>query len=352
MHNKYKFNFCAGPAVLYPEVSQQLSEMIINYKDTGLSLLSISHRDSLFIEIYNHIIYKFRQLLTISDDYEILLMHGGATAQFSAVAINLFHTGKAIYIDSGYWSQRAMAEGQQFIDISMIKPGDSIKNNRFDYLHYTENETIDGYQFSEIPQTDKPLVCDMSSSFLSKSVDVNRYGIIYAGAQKNIGLPGLGVVIIKKSLLESAPVLNVPLVLNYRIQAQSKSLHNTPNVIAWAALDLTLDRLIKSGGLQKIERINEMKASRLYQAIDDSSLYENSIDQANRSKVNVVFRLNDMSLETQFFDFMKKAGIYGIEGHRSIGGARVSLYNAVSLAAVDYFIEKLQEFEHANYHHN
>ncbi|WP_235842347.1 3-phosphoserine/phosphohydroxythreonine transaminase [Cysteiniphilum halobium] len=350
----YQLNFCAGPASLPETIYQSLSQMVLNYQNTGLSLLSLSHRDQLFAKINNKIKQHLRSLITLPESYEILLMPAGASAQFAAVPMNLKKVGKALYINSGYWAKAAIKEARKFIDVDVIEGVDSAVDHvtqSYDYLHYTENETIDGMIWQKIPEVNLPLVCDMSSSFLSKPIDVTKYDVIYAGAQKNIGLPGVTVVLIKKILIESIQQKAIPAILSYQAMQQADSLYNTPDMFAWAAMELVLADLIKQGGLDIVAQKNARKAALLYETIDQSRLFSNNVPSHNRSSMNVVFQLPSAELTAEFLAFADRKGIYGIAGHRSIGGVRVSLYNAVVLKAVQQLISVMHEFESYNTPH-
>ena len=342
-----KLNFCAGPAKLPEKVYQKLSQMVLNYEDSGVSLLSLSHRDPLFLGVYQRIIKQMRKLLHLSDDFEILLMPGGATLQFSAVALNLKQKGKAGYFNSGYWAKKAIDEAARFIDVACFLPDERISEQdqaQFDYVHYTDNETIDGFCWRKMPCVEVPLLCDMSSSFLSKPLDMTRLSLIYAGAQKNIGLPGTGLVIMRKSLLKKDKPA-VPQLLDYDQMAHANSLYNTPNVIGWVTIELVLEHLIEQGGLSQVARLNAEKAALLYQYIDSSSLFYNKVAKPNRSDMNVVFQLVDEKLTDKFLAYAKAQDLYGLKGHRSLGGCRASLYNAVTLEEVKALIEVMKEFE-------
>ncbi|MBK2126012.1 3-phosphoserine/phosphohydroxythreonine transaminase [Fangia hongkongensis] len=342
-----KVNLCAGPSKLPESVYKALSEMIINYQDQGISLLSISHRDPVFIDIYHSIINHLRLLISLPKEYEILLMAGGATAQFAAVPMNLNNKGKALYLDSGYWAKKAIKEAENFIEIDKLSLDQTITDySSYDYVHYTENETIDGTQFKSVPGVDIPLVCDMSSSFLSKPIEIEKYDLIYAGAQKNIGLPSISVILIKKSLLAKTHRKSpIPQVLDYALTAKTESLNNTPNVIGWAGTELVLRDLWEKGGLQYIAKLNQQKSDLLYDYIDGSKLYCNTVPKDKRSQMNVVFQLNDPDLTDIFLAYSEKHNIYGLRGHRSVGGCRASLYNAVSLKDVECLISVMKDFE-------
>ena len=345
-------NFCAGPSKLPDVVYNKLPGMIRNYQATGLSLLSISHRDPIFLETYYGIKRCLQKLLNLSENYAILLMPGGATAQFSAIPLNLGKLQKAAYFNSGYWSSAAIKEARKFTQVSAYAVGDAIlEQGSFDYIHYTENETIEGFQWQEAPNVDAPLVGDFSSSFLSNPIDVDRHHVIYAGAQKNIGLPSVAVVIIHKTLL-SERKQNIPILLDYAAMDQANSLYNTPNVIAWVVMELVLKDILDQGGLIQVAQKNQKKAMMLYQAIDQSGLFYNNLDQKNRSNMNVVFQLHDKPLTEKFLRFARNRGIYGLNGHRSVGGCRASLYNAVSLEDVKQLIQVMNEFEDDYRYHN
>jgi phosphoserine aminotransferase len=345
-----KINFCAGPAVVPSSIIEKLQQMMINYKDTGVSLLSISHRDKAFDEVHDSIQSNMRNLLNVPDDYSILLMQGGATAQFSAIPMNLTSKyNNALYVYSGQWSEKAGAEASKFINVEPIQHDcnleEKIQPNKYDYIYYTDNETVDGYQINELAKScSTPLVCDMSSSFLSKPINISDYGLIYAGAQKNAGIPGVTIVIVKNSLIQDKD--NVPVVFDYATMKKTNSMHNTPSVISWVTLELTLKYLLeKHTDLNKIEIFNNKKAELLYSTIDDSKIYKNSITPKYRSNMNVVFQLTTEELTIKFLNEADKHNFYGIKGHRLVGGCRASLYNAVSLEDVTTLVKFMQEFE-------
>lgn len=347
----YQLNFCAGPASLPDHVYQSLSQMVLNYQGTGLSLLSLSHRDQLFADINNKIKQHLRALLALPETYEILLMPAGASAQFAAAPMNLKQTGRALYINSGYWAKAAIKEAKKFIEVDVVEGVDVTVDHiqePYDYVHYTENETIDGVMWQKTPYANLSLVCDMSSSFLSKPIDVAKYDVIYAGAQKNIGLPGVTVVLIKKTVIENIKQKAIPAVLSYQAMQQADSLYNTPDMFAWAAMELVLADLIKQGGLDVIAQKNAHKAALLYEVIDQSKLYSNNVPLHNRSPMNIVFQLPSDELTAKFLNFVDSQGIYGIAGHRSVGGVRVSLYNAIELKAVEQLVSVMHEFEMLN----
>lgn len=345
-----KINFCAGPAVVPTEIIKNLQKMMINYKDTGVSLLSISHRDNAFEEVHTSIQSNLRKLLSIPDDYSILLMQAGATAQFAGVPINLSNVhSKAMYICSGQWSEKAAKEASKFIDVDAVTYNNDINNkfesNKYDYIYYTDNETVDGFQINELARScGTDLICDMSSSFLSKRIDIKDYGLIYAGAQKNAGIPGLTIVIVKNSLIKNKA--NLPIVLDYFVTEKSNSMYNTPSVISWVTFELTLKYLLeKFQTIENIELFNNKKAELLYSTIDNSKIYKNSIALKYRSNMNVVFQLTTEELSAKFLEEADKHSFYGLKGHRLVGGCRVSLYNAVSFEDVEKLVGFMKRFE-------
>ena len=345
-----KINFCAGPAVVPAKIISSLQEMMISYKDTGVSLLSISHRDSAFEEVHTAIQTNLRKILSIPNDYSVLLMQAGATAQFAGIPMNLNDKyGKAMYICSGQWSEKSAKEASKFIDVDAITYNDDIdskfESDKYDYIYYSDNETVDGFQINELARScNTELVCDMSSSFLSKPINVKDYGLIYASAQKNAGIPGLTIVIVKNTLIKKKA--NLPIVLDYFVTEKCDSVYNTPSVISWVTFELTLNYLLKKfQTIENIETFNNKKADLLYSTIDNSEIYKNSIAPKYRSNMNVVFQLSTEELTTKFLDEADKHNFYGIKGHRLVGGCRVSLYNAVSYEDVEKLVEFMKGFE-------
>jgi phosphoserine aminotransferase len=324
--------------------------MMTNYKDTGVSLLSISHRDKVFDEVHTSIQNNLRTLLDIPDDYSVLLMQAGATAQFAAIPMNLVNENeKALYICSGQWSQKAAKEAQKFISIDTVDYQENIQDTfvcgKYDYIYYTDNETVDGFQIQEIAkQCHMEVVCDMSSSFLSKPINVSDFGLIYASAQKNAGIPGLSIVIVKDSLIKQKD--NVPAVFDYFLTKKSNSVYNTPSVISWVTFELTLEYLLdKFSNIKNIGEFNNKKAELLYGFIDNSNIYNNPVSKSHRSNMNVIFHLPTEELTKRFIALSEERGFYGLKGHRDVGGCRASIYNAVSLDDVGKLVEFMKEFE-------
>lgn len=355
------YNFCAGPAALPQAVLEQAQQEMLDYRGLGLSIMEMSHRDNVFVEIAEQAEKDLRDLMGISDDYAVLFLQGGASSQFAMVPMNLLGEGQtADYINTGQWSKKAIKEAGRYGNInvaassedtnfSTVPPQDSwaLSDNPA-YVHYCPNETIGGLEYSFVPEVgDTPLVADMSSTILSRPVDVNQYGLIYAGAQKNIGPAGLTLVIVRKDLLGKASS-SVPAMLNYQIHADNGSMYNTPPTYAWYLSGLVFSWLKKQGGVGNMGEINQRKAEKLYGFIDNSGLYSNPVEVISRSRMNVPFVLADDRLDKPFLDQAQAAGLLNLKGHRSVGGMRASIYNAVPEAAVDALIAFMAEFEKRN----
>lgn len=354
------WNFCAGPAALPEEVLRHAREEILDYQGRGLSVMEMSHRSEAFMAIAEQAEKDLRELLGIGDDYAVLFTQGGASQQFAMAPLNLLAgAGKADYINTGQWSGKAIKEARRFCDVNVAAssedtgfttvPPQETWNLSSDaaYVHYTPNETIGGLEFSFIPEVDKPLVADMSSTILSRPLDVSKYGVIYAGAQKNIGPAGITVVIVRRDLLGRASP-EVPAMMNYQTFADSDSMYNTPPTYAWYLSGLVFQWLKKQGGLEEIGRRNQRKAEKLYGYIDDSSFYSNPVEPHSRSWMNVPFVLADDSLDKTFLSESEQAGLLNLKGHRSVGGMRASIYNAVPEEAIDALIDFMKDFEQRN----
>jgi len=352
-------NFCAGPAALPQQVLEQARTELLDWQGTGMSIMEMSHRSKEYVAIAEAAEQDLRDLLGISDDYAVLFLQGGASQQFSMIPMNLLKKGEtADYVNTGQWSSKAIAEAQRFGNINVVAsaadknfsyvPVQSSWNESKDavYLHYTPNETIGGVEFPFVPQTDKPLIADYSSSILSRPMDVNKYGLIYAGAQKNIGPAGIVVVIVRRDLL--GRVSGLPAMLDYKVHADNGSMYNTPPTYAWYLAGLVFKWLKAQGGLEGIARANDRKAEKLYGYIDQSGFYSNPVNKADRSRMNVPFVLADAGLDKQFLTQANDARLLNLAGHRSVGGMRASIYNAVPEAAVDALIEFMQDFAKRN----
>lgn len=354
------YNFCAGPASLPEPVLETARDDLLDWHGRGLSLMEMSHRSPEVVGVAQRAEQTLRDLLGISDDYAVLFLQGGASTQFSAVPLNLLgDKGSADYINTGQWSKKAIAEAKRYCDVnvaasseatnfSTIPPRDSWQlGSDAAYLHYTPNETIGGVEYFWTPEADVPLVVDMSSTLLSRVINVDDYGVIYAGAQKNIGPAGLTLVVVRRDLLGSADA-KCPAMLNWQTAADNDSMYNTPPTFALYLAGLVFDWLQAGGGLEAMEVINRRKAKKLYAAIDGSDFYANPVELASRSLMNVPFTLADAALDKLFLQESEAAGLLNLKGHRSVGGMRASIYNAVSEAAVDALIAFMQDFEQRN----
>ena len=354
------YNFCAGPAALPESVLEIARHDMLEWHGKGLSLMEMSHRSPEVVGVVNHAEQTLRSLLGISDDYAVLFLQGGASTQFGSVPLNLLGDKlSADYVNTGQWSKKAIEEGRRYCEVnvvassqdtnfSTIPPQDQWQlGNDAAYLHYTPNETIGGVEYFWTPQVQVPLVADMSSTILSRPTRVEDFGVIYAGAQKNIGPSGLTLVIVRRDLLGRANAM-CPAMLNWQLAADNESMYNTPPTFALYLAALVFDWLVEQGGLLGIETINRRKAQKLYAAIDNSDFYANPVELPSRSLMNVTFTLADAALDKQFLTESESAGLLNLKGHRSVGGMRASLYNAVSEAAVDALIAFMLDFEQRN----
>ncbi len=351
------FNFSAGPAALPLEVLEQIQDDIPDWQGTGMSVMECSHRGKEFVELAARAEANLRKLLSIPDDYSVLFPQGGATMQMAMAPLNLAAAGdRADYVVTGSWGKKAAGEAAKFCDVNIAADASDRKftyipeesswsrSDNAAYLHYTPNETIAGVEFHFIPGGDAPLVADMSSTILSRPVDVGRFGVIYAGAQKNIGPAGITVVIVKNELLDRARNDN-PHLMTWKSYADSDSMTNTPPTFAWYVADLVFRWLLEKGGVEAMAEVNARKANKLYAAIDRLDFYSNPVAKDCRSWMNVPFILADDSLDASFLKKSKAAGLTNLKGHRSVGGMRASIYNAVPEAAVDALIDFMVEFE-------
>jgi phosphoserine aminotransferase len=352
------FNFSAGPAALPLEVLEQARQEMTDWRGCGMSVMELSHRSKEFIGIAEQAEADLRGLLKVPENYRILFVQGGATSQFGAVPLNLAAAdGKADYVVTGSWSKKALAEAQRLCDArAAASSADSSFTEIPDpkqwqlrsdaaYLHYTPNETIGGVEFHFIPDSNGvPLVADMSSTILSRPLDVSRFGVIYAGAQKNIGPAGLTIVIVRDDLVDRAREAT-PQMLAYAPMAAAGSMLNTPPTYAWYMAGLVFRWLLQQGGLEGMARINREKAALLYKAIDDSAFYANPVREDCRSWMNVPFTLADADLDGTFLEEAKAAGLTNLKGHRSVGGMRASIYNAMPLGGVQALVDFMADFE-------
>jgi phosphoserine aminotransferase len=355
------FNFAAGPATLPLEVLQQARDELLDWQGSGMSVMEVSHRGKAFIAVAAEAEQLLRELLAVPSNYKVLFLQGGGTAQFAAVPMNISAPDSALdYINTGAWSKKALGEAKRFARVnvaadegasnySTVPEQGSLKlTPDAAYVHYTPNETIGGVEFPYIPQTGNvPLVADMSSNILSRPIDVSKYGVIYASAQKNIGPSGLAVVIVRDDLLGKARP-TTPSVLDYKAMAADGSMSNTPPTFGWYLAGLTFKWLKKNGGLTWIAERNRAKAAKLYDAIDSSGFYRNPVAQGCRSWMNVPFTLAKPQLDKTFLTEANAAGLVNLEGHRSVGGMRASIYNAMTPDGVDALIAFMKEFQRRN----
>ncbi len=355
------FNFSAGPAMIPEAVLSQAQAEMLDFPGNGMSVMEMSHRGKTFMAIAAQAEADLRDVMAIPDNYKVLFLQGGASTQFAMVPLNLMHrTGKADYVNSGQWSKKAIAEAKRYGDVHIAAsseasgftdiPDPATWDLSADaaYVHYTPNETIGGVECFDIPDTgDIPLVADMSSTILSRPVDVSKFGIIYAGAQKNIGPAGLTIVIIRDDLIGDAQAV-CPGMLDYATHAKADSMANTPPTYAWYLAGLVFKWLKSNGGLAAMAEINQRKAGKLYQAIDESSFYANPVALKNRSLMNVPFTLKNADLDTAFLAGAAERGLMTLKGHRSVGGMRASIYNAMPEEGIDELVAYMKEFAASN----
>ena len=352
------FNFSAGPAVLPEAVLAQAAAEMLDFGGTGTSVMEMSHRSKAFIDIHARAEADLRELLGIPKNYKVLFLQGGAAAQFALIPMNILNgkTG-ADYINTGQWSKKAISEAKKFCKVNVAA---SSEDQNFSYapaqatwkldpnaayVHYTSNETIGGVEFQWIPDTGNvPLVADASSHILSRPLDVSKFGLIYAGAQKNIGPAGLTIVIVRDDLIGHA-MPSTPEVFNYKVQAEADSMINTPPTYAVYIAGLVFAWLKKQGGLVAMEKLNIAKSKLLYDYLDQSEFYQSPVAKSDRSRMNVPFRLKNEALDDAFLKEAKAAGMVELKGHRSVGGMRASIYNAMPLAGVQALVSFMRDFE-------
>jgi phosphoserine aminotransferase len=356
------YNFSAGPAILPEEVLQQAREEMLDWHGSGASIMELSHRGKEFVSVAAQVETDLRELLQIPKNYKVMFLQGGATLQFAMIPVNLLRDKKsADYINTGAWSQKAISEGKRYCTVNVaasseadkfasIPPFKSWKLNKdAAYVHYTPNETIGGVEFHWTPETgDVPLVADMSSTLLSRPIDVSKFGLIYAGAQKNIGPAGLVVVIVREDLIGHPLVMPSPSVFDYKVQVENDSMLNTPATYSWYLAGLVFQWIKRKGGLKAMAELNKRKADKLYAAIDESGFYKNPVEKASRSWMNIPFTLPKEELDAPFLKGAEKAGLTTLKGHRSVGGMRASIYNAMPEAGVDALIGFMREFQKAH----
>lgn len=353
------YNFSAGPAVLPKKVMEKAQAEFCNYKDSGCGVMELSHRGKLYEPIIQRAEANIRELMNVSDDYAVLFVQGGASMQFAMLAMNLLNGGTANYADTGVWGAKAAKEAKLFGNVNICC---SSKESKYDhipafdtwnlvdnaaYLHITSNNTVAGTQYKVFPKTDAPLIADMSSDIMSKVIDVNQFGMIYAGAQKNLGPSGVAVVIIRKDLMERVQA-TVPTMLRYTTYFENGSMFNTPPTYSVYMLALVTDYFKELGGIAAIEKINEKKAAMLYDYLDSTSFYNTPVQKDSRSLMNVVFRTPSDELDAKFVAEARANGLTDLKGHRLVGGCRASIYNAMPVEGVEALIKFMKEFEAAN----
>lgn len=348
-------NFNAGPSVLPKEVFEEASKAILNFNDTGLSILEIGHRTPLFQPVMDEARSLVKQLMQLDDDHEVLFLHGGATTQFMQIPMNLLNENDiASYTETGTWANKAIKEAKLFGHVEIA--GSSKETNYTSipknltvsptaaYLHITTNETIAGTQWHNIPyDCGVPLVADMSSDILSRQLDFNKFDLIYAGAQKNMGAAGVNLVVVNRNILGKVN-RTIPTILDYRNHIAEGSMLNTPPVFSVYVAMLTLQWLKEQGGVAVIEKLNNEKAALFYDTLDALPLFKGPVAREDRSKMNAVFVMEDAALEKEFLDLCKKEGMVGVKGHRSVGGFRISMYNALSIESVKVLTDLMKEF--------
>ena len=355
-----RFNFGAGPATMPESVLKEVQEELLDWNGLGLSVMEISHRSPEFIQIAKQAEQDFRDLLSISEDYAVLFTHGGATMQNAMVPLNLASKdGNADYVNSGHWAKRSIKEAQRYTNVNIAATSEEEDFKYFpkqqswtlsedsSYVHYTPNETIGGLCLRFIEHSEVPIVADYSSGILSEPLDINKFSLIYGGAQKNIGPSGLGFVVIRKDLLGN-PQPITPNLLNYTLIHEGESMSNTPPTFAWYVAGKVFKWLKSLGGVEEIAKINIRKADKLYSYIDGSEFYENNINEEDRSIMNVPFLLAKEDLNDKFLEESKEAGLLALKGHRSVGGMRASIYNGLPEEGVDALIDFMDIFSKEN----
>ena len=352
------YNFCAGPAALPAEVLEQARDEMLDWQGRGLSVMEMSHRGEAFMGIAEQAEKDLRELMAIPDDYAVLFLQGGASSQFSALPLNLAGPNDPVdYVNTGVWSRKAIAEAGRMADVKEVAsseadgythvpdPAQWQTRDNARYLHITPNETIGGLAYNRFPEAGNvPIVADWSSAILSEPVDVTQFGMIYAGAQKNIGPAGLTLVIVRRDLIGNARE-GTPVMMDYAVADKADSMYNTPPTYAWYLAGLVFQWLKRQGGLEAMAERNRRKANKLYSFIDESAFYANPVNPENRSLMNVPFTLADDSLNEAFLEGAEARGLLNLKGHRSVGGMRASIYNAMPEEGVDALIDYMAGFE-------
>ena len=355
------YNFSAGPAMLPEEVLKTAAAEMLEYKDSGMSVMEMSHRSKVYQGIIDEAEADLRKLIGIPENYKVLFLQGGATLQFALIPLNFMVKGKADYINTGVWTKKAIKDAKIYGEVNVVASGEEngfkkipdVKKIKFspdaDYVYMCDNNTIFGSKFKEYPETgDVPLFCDMSSCFLSEPIDVKKFGLIYAGAQKNVGPAGVTILIIREDLLERTPRQPLPAYFDYRLHVENGSMYNTPPTYGIYICGLVFKWLLANGGLEARKKANEEKAKILYDYLDSSSFYRPYVDKDSRSLMNVTFRTPSDELDAEFLEAAKKYRFTNLKGHRLTGGLRASIYNAMPKAGVAALVKFMKEFEEAH----
>ena len=355
------YNFSAGPAMLPEEVLKTAAAEMLDYHDSGMSVMEMSHRSKVYQGIIDEAEADLRKLIGIPENYKVLFMQGGATLGFAMIPMNFMVKGKIDLINTGVWTKKAIKDAKLYGEVNVVASGEEggfkkipdVKSIKFDpeadYVYMCDNNTIYGSKFKEYPETGNvPLICDMSSCFLSEPIDVKKFGMIYAGAQKNVGPAGVTICIIRDDLLARTPRQPLPAYLDYRLHAENGSMYNTPPTYGIYLCGLVFKWLLKEGGLEARKKANEEKAKILYDYLDSSSFYRPYVDKDSRSLMNVTFRTPSDELDAEFLEGAKKYRFTNLKGHRSTGGLRASIYNAMPKAGVEALVKYMKEFEEAH----
>jgi len=350
------FNFSAGPAMLPEAVMKQAQAEFLDWQQTGMSVMEMSHRSPEFMTLAKHTEQTLREIMSIPDNYKVLFLHGGASLQFAGIPLNLTRPGDTVdYVNTGVWSQKAIKEARRFAKVNVVATAENTipdesewqYSEQAKYLHICQNETITGVEFQGVPKTDKPIIADFSSTILSRPINVADYGVIYAGAQKNIGPAGLAILIVRDDLIGHARS-DTPALMNWQTYADNESMCNTPATFSWYLAGLVFDWIKAQGGVAAMAKINQQKSQKLYAYIDQSEFYHNKIDPDVRSWMNVTFKLPSPDLELAFLQATKAAGLLSLKGHKTYGGMRASIYNAMPEAGVDALLSFMKQFEQAH----
>lgn len=352
-----KYNFYAGPAILPYEVMKKAQDELLDFNGIGLSVMEISHRSKDFVAVADTAVANIKKLLGVPDNYSVMFIPGGATMQFGMIPMNLLQGSSADYVNTGAWAKKAIKEAKLFGTVNIAGTSEDKNFNYIpelnlsdgaQYVHVTSNETIGGIQFQTFPETgDVPMMADMSSDIFSRRLDVSKFGIIYCGAQKNMGPAGVTLVIMRNDLIDKGPD-NLTAMLSYKNYRDKDSMYNTPPCFPIYIVKLVTDWLLEQGGLEAVEKNNDEKAKILYDAIDNLSLYNGTANETDRSKMNVTFRINPEKLEAKFIAEATEQGLIGLKGHRSVGGCRASIYNAMPLEGVKALVQFMEKFDKDN----